>query len=703
MVNDEEERQDELTMIEGCPYSSQFVSFIQSEKFGNGLRRMISHHLGGKPLSSEDEQAIEAVQSLDVKCVYAIRTFLRHEYSGTVADSKCDDAPCFLDETFDTKCLYMCFHPKSGHVSNVLLLDMVVQYIMKMLGGSINALHLRAVLQFCDPSTVEEILNANHVTPYRIQYETDCSLLQFQEGKATTVENDLELILTCNFREGELVKYCSEDSHMVIARVKKVESEKSEDDNYPFPPTLLLKLSPRSDGEYEEKKMNSLLVCKFLSPQQITHLQSLSAIQGDECVGQNSCSELSQEIDVLLELPCREKIQCYLTGISNAIAQYKTPQKFFAIERLLFQLHYDCVHRNGQPEAFQELVEVLKANVVPHCTDEAFIQSLESNICRLLQSPVQPDPLEPNVVACQSYTELSSWSIPPEPSNSGSMMHVGGSSYRGQCITPPQPSENSTRQERGSQSIAQYPVLPAPERLRTGGAYIWGGGIQHGAQQSIWPIVTEDIIPVPAPTVSLEDAFMWLKDACRTVQLVKELEDVTEVVDVPNLEGVEQTSVYKYPETLCFYAHEIVLKCLKAVFFAYCGLPNQLVECSNLVQLHQTLMDKLAGNHEAQSILGATVRSYVHLVSGHGDCCRFPSYEPPALPCDTHSPAVAMEVLRSAMYFVMEIQKLAKFHAFFPEGLDPESFAVARPDSWTAQEGGKCASVQSKYSLFIVN
>ena len=109
------------------------------------------------------------------------------------------------------------------------------------------------------------------------------------------------------------------------------------------------------------------------------------------------------------------------------------------------------------------------------------------------------------------------------------------------------------------------------------------------------------------------------------------------------------------------------------------------MECSNLVQLHLTLMDELAGNHEVQNILGETVRSYVHLVSGHGDCCRFPSYDPPALPCDTHSPAVAREVLRSAMSFVEEIQKLAEIRAFFPEGL--ESFTVVRPDSWTAQEG----------------
>ena len=688
VIDDEEEREDE--QVESCPYSSQFVSFIQSEKFGNGLRRMISHHLGGKPLSSRDEQAIEALQSLDVKCVYAIRTFLRHKHNGRIPDTKCDDAPCFLDEKSGTKCLYVCFHPKSEHASNQHLLDIVVECVVRMLGGSVNAMHLRAVLEACDPTTVEEILDAKHVTAYKVQDETEGKLLQYQEGRGTTVENDLELMLTCNFREGDLVKYCGEDSRMVIARVLKVESEKSEDDNYPFPPTLHLKLSPRSEGESEEMKMSSLLVCKFLSPQQITHLRSLSVIQ-DVYNGQNSCSELSQEKDILLELPCssREDLECYFTGISDALVQFKTPQRFFAIERLLFQLHFNCVQRNSQPEAFSELVEVLKVIFIPRCTDEAFIQSLESSVSRLLQPLAQPFPsVQSSVMAYQRherYTELSSWSIPTMPSTSGS--NVEGSSYRGQCIPPALPSApiSSSRQRRGRQSTAHYPVSPAPQRLRTGGAYIWGGGIGRGVQQSIWPQVTEEI-PVPALTVSLEDAFIWLKDACRTVQLVKDLEEVEEVMDMPSLEGAVQTTVYKYPETLCFYAHEIVLKCLKAVFFAYCGLPNQLMECSNLVQLHLTLMDKLAGNREVQNILGETVRSYVHLVSGHGDCCRFPSYDPPALPCDTHSPAVAREVLRSAMCFVEEIQKLAEICAFFPEGL--ESFTVVRPDSWAAQEGG---------------
>ena len=466
----------------GCPYSSQFVSFICSEEFKNGLRRLLSHHLGSKPLST-DEQAIEAIQRLDVKCVYAIRTFLRHRHSGRIPNTKCDDAPCFLDEASDTKCLYVCFHPRSEHASNLQLLDMVVECITRMLGGNVNAMHLRAVLESCNPTTVEEILDANHVPAYIVQDEADGSLLQYQEGMAARVENDLELILTCNFREGDVVKYCGEDSRMVIARVEKVGTEMSEGDKYSFPPTLLLKLSPGSDGESEEKKMSSLLVCKFLSPQQITNLQSLCAIQ-DVSDEQHSCSELSKELDVLLELPCRssEDIQCYFSGISDALAQFTTPQKFFAIERLLFQLHFDCVQRSGQPEALEEFVEVLKEMFAPHCTDEAFMQSLDSNIDRLLQPltqlalSVQPKVLD--YQSHQSYMELSSWSIPTESSSAGSHMHAGGSSYLGQIIPPALLSAPicSTQQRNGGQNTAYFPAYPAPGRLTTGGAYIWGGG-----------------------------------------------------------------------------------------------------------------------------------------------------------------------------------------------------------------------------------
>ena len=690
VVDHEEEEEDEL--VESCPYSSQFITFIQSEEFGNGLRRMISHRLGGKPLFREHTEAIEAVQSLDVKCVYAIRTHLMHKDSGRIPDTQCDDAPCFLDEKSDTQCLYVCFHPKSEHASNIRLLAMVVGYITRMLGGNVNPMYLREVLESCDPTAVEGVLDVNRVTKYKVQDETDGSMLQYQEGRGTTVEDDLELMLTCNFREGDLVKYCSENSRMVIARVMNVQN--SDDESYLFPPTVCLKLTPRSDEELEGKEMNSLLVCKFLSPQQITHLQSLCAVQ-DDSEQQNSSTELSQEKDVLLELPCsnRQDLQCYFSGISDALEQFGTLQRLFAIERLLFQLHFDCVHRNSQPAAFPDLVEVLKTSFVVHCTDETFIQSLESKISSLLQPLMQPDPIvQPDVPVYQrqsSYTELSSWSIPDLPSTAtGTGSRAGGSTYRGQHLPSAPLSAASyvpSRRRRGRQR-SRYPVAPAPGTLRGGGTYIWGGGTGRGVQQSIWPEVTEEVTPVPAPTVSLENAYVWLKDACRTVQLVKEMEDVKEVINVPSLEGEEQASVYKYPETLCFYAHEIVLKCLKAVFFAYCGLPDQLVECSNLVQLHQTLMGKLAGNHEVQSVLSETVCSYVHLVSGHGDCCRFPSYDPPALPCDTHSPAVATEVLRSAVCFVEEIQKLAQIRAFFPEGL--ESFIVVRPDSWTEQEGG---------------
>ena len=673
--------------VEGCPYSGEFVYLIQTEEFAHGLRRLISHQLGGKPLSMEHEQAIEAVQNLDVKCVYAIRTHLRHRNTGYVPGTDNDDVPCFLD---DMKCLYVRFHPKDECISSRRLLNMVVKCINRILGGSVDAMHLCEVLESCNPAAVEPVLDQNEVRAYKIQKEADGQMTQYEEGQGTEIINDLELMLTCNFREGDLVKYCSEDSRMVIAMVLKVTEESSNNEDFPFPPTLHLKLSPGRHGESEHKAMSSLLICKFLSPEQIAHLESFSgALQL-----QHNRPGISQEKDVLLELPCssQEDLQSYFSGISDALEHFESPQVFFAIERLLFQLHFYCVHGNRQPEAFSELVEVLKAVFFAHCT-EAFSQSLERKISSLLQPPVQPTPnVQPNEVVYQrqeSYRDLSSWSIPTVPPSLFSTgSYVAGSTYGGQYIPPTQSSAHyiSSRQPRVRQNRAHYPILPAPGTFRGGGTYIWGGGTGRGAQQSIWPEVTEEVTPVLAPTVSLEDAFIWLKDACRTVQLVKEMEDVTEVIDMPSLEGAVQASVYKYPETLCFYAHEIVLKCLKAVFFAYCGLPNQLVECSNLVQLHQTLMGKLAGNHEVQSVLGETVRSYVHLVSGHGDCCRFPSYDPPALPCDTHSPAVAREVLRSAMCFVEEIQKLAQIRAFFPEGL--ESFTVVRPDSWTEQEGG---------------
>ena len=673
--------------VEGCPYSREFLCLIQSEEFAYGLQRMISHHLGGKPLSREHEQAIEAVQSLDVKCVRAIRTHLRHQHSGRVPRSDNENVPCFLS---DQKCLYVRFHPRDKYDNSKQLLNMVVKCINKILGGSVDAMHLREVLESCDPAAVERVLDQNQVMAYKIQEEADGQMSQYREGQGTEVEDDFELVLTCNFREGDLVKYCSEDSRIVIARVVKVAEEKSVKEAFPFPPTLHLKLSPGSDGQSDCKAMNSLLVCKFLTPEQIMHLKSLCGTQSNlEQV--QSRPRLSQEKDVLLELPCssQEDLQSYFGGISDALEHFESTQVFFAIERLLFQLHFKCMQQSRQPELFCELVEVLKVVFALQCT-ESFIHSLESTICRL-QPPVSSAPtVQPNTAVDQRqwYRELSSWRRPSvsecldadleqsalaDAENSGT-----GATYLGEYIAPTPCHLSSLPSEwaRGRQNVA------ASGRPRGEEANIWGDGMGSGIQQSIWSDVAEE---VPAPTVSPEDALIWLKDAFRTVQLVREIEDVTEVIDMPSLEEEEQASVYKYPETLCFYAHEIVLKCLKAVFFAYCGLPTQLVKCKNLIELHQKLLVMSEERREVQNILGETARSYVYLVSGHGDCCRFPSYDPPALPCDTHSPAVAREVLRSAMCFVEEIQKLAQIRALFPEGL--ASFTVT-PDNWKAQEGG---------------
>ena len=518
--------------VEGSPYSGEFVCLIQSDEFAHGLRRMISHELGGEPLSRKHEEAIEAVQNLDVKCVYAIRTHLRHKDTGCVPGSGNDDVPCFLD---NVKCLYVRFHPRNKLDSSTRLLKMVVKCINRILGGSVDSMHLREVLESCDPSTVEQILDQNHVRAYKMQEEADGQMSQYKEGQGTEIEDELELILTCNFEVGDLVKYCGEDSRMVIATVLNVTEEKPEDEDFPFPPTLHLKLSSSSDADSDHRTMSSLLVCKFLTSEQIRHLRSLSGALGN-LEQQHSRPGFSQEKDVLLELPCsnREDLQSYLTGISGALEHFESPQRFFAIERLLFQLHFDCVHRKCQPEAFSELSEVLKAVFATHCTD-TFTQSLERKISSLLQPPVQPaSTVQPNAIVYQrqeSYREFSSWSI---PTGTG----CTGSTYLGQYVSPPHPAPyRSSRRTRVRQSTAHYPILPAPGRLRTGGTYIWGGGMGRGVQQSIWPEATEEEIPAPTPTVSLEDAFIWLKDACRTVQLVNELQEVEEVMDMPNLEG----------------------------------------------------------------------------------------------------------------------------------------------------------------------
>ena len=653
---------DEEAEVQVCPHAGPLVHFLQSEEFGNGLRRLISDRLDGKPLAREHEDCIQEVQELQVKCVYAIRTVLKNSKTGDIIPgSENSDVPCYLDDKSNPKCLYVRFHPRRAEVNRLLLVK-VLQRLMRLLKYLVDASHLQCLLESCDPERVSVILDDMHVKPYTPQGESvDGYSAEGEEGKGTTIEN-FEYIVTCNFREDELVKYCKADSETVVARVIKVERSTSSGE-YPYPITVHVKASV--DDDPEVKKMNSLLVCKFLPPGEEEQLRKLYGSQSE-----TNPSDLSGEKSIVLELPCSDvqHLMGYLsTVVKNVVESYSNEQVYFSIERLLFQLHFDCVHRHKQPELFLHSLDtfltVVDAALMPRETFSMFLDSLHTK-AQTMRSKIEPGHLleedsEDDQELSVDYSQMSSWSVPQQPveeapSSGQNVQHGIGSTYQGAPVLAHAPLGPIQRQRRRRGRRSNYPLHPGPASMPGGGSYIWSSG-PPPAHGQVWPSPIAQGRPEPPPRVSEEDARVWLRDVRETVAVVNHLREEMIQADILGQDGeIERRDVFAFPAAICFYAHEIVLKCLKALFFAYCGLPGQLVECSNLVELHQELL-----KHEETPQEVRALEPFVHLVSGHGStCCCYSSFDPPITANDKHSPIVAREVLEAAMDFLTGILRM---------------------------------------------
>jgi hypothetical protein len=652
---------DEEAEVQVCPHAGPLVHFLQSEEFGNGLRRLISDRLDGKPLAREHEDCIQEVQELQVKCVYAIRTVLKNSKTGDIIPgSENSDVPCYLDDKSNPKCLYVRFHPRRAEVNRLLLVK-VLQRLMRLLKYLVDASHLQCLLESCDPERVSVILDDMHVKPYTPQGESvDGYSAEGEEGKGTTIEN-FEYIVTCNFREDELVKYCKADSETVVARVIKVERSTSSGE-YPYPITVHVKASV--DDDPEVKKMNSLLVCKFLPPGEEEQLRKLYGSQSE-----TNPSDLSGEKSIVLELPCSDvqHLMGYLsTVVKNVVESYSNEQVYFSIERLLFQLHFDCVHRHKQPELFLHSLDTFLTVVdalMPRETFSMFLDSLHTK-AQTMRSKIEPGHLqeedsEDDQELSVDYSQMSSWSVPQQPveeapSSGQNVQHGIGSTYQGAPVLAHAPLGPIQRQRRRGGRRSNYPLHPGPASMPGGGSYIWSSG-PPPAHGQVWPSPIAQGRPEPPPRVSEEDARVWLRDVRETVAVVNHLREEMIQADILGQDGeIERRDVFAFPAAICFYAHEIVLKCLKALFFAYCGLPGQLVECSNLVELHQELL-----KHEETPQEVRALEPFVHLVSGHGStCCCYSSFDPPITANDKHSPIVAREVLEAAMDFLTGILRM---------------------------------------------
>ena len=116
----------------------------------------------------------------------------------------------------------------------------------------------------------------------------------------------------------------------------------------------------------------------------------------------------------------------------------------------------------------------------------------------------------------------------------------------------------------------------------------------------------------------------------------------------------------KFPALICFLCHDTVEKCIKGVHYAFCGLEQNLVNCSNLIMLHDALH---SSPHCPKALMGS-IKECVMTINRHENRSRFPNYQnPPCAPATTYDTEDAIEAVTATEKLLCQLQSEEKFHS----------------------------------------
>ena len=604
----------------GCKAVITLLDLLQSNEFAEGLRRVMSHKQGGAPLSKDHESVIQQFQNLEICCVYKIRTEVK--FRGTVYPGS--NRSCHVLNNM----LYIVFHPSCPTDEGDILTN-VVDELSKLCGNLVKDSHLQAILRCSHPSRIRRTLDNLRVLMYTPMVVPAYCALNYN----AVVKEYLDLILLCNYRKYEQIRFYCSDRKFLSGKIISNTQVESKCVSLTLPPSVEVELPEKESAS--SATLNTLLICKYTSESQQKHLKSLMSFRGDK-----SISHVSQDTDIDRCVPfiiptSAKRFRDHFQNILECVRVFSTPQRYFAIQRLLFQLYFSCFVNEGKPLVSFTKFSALFLNIVKEKLRdlenggilEDFIKSLELMITKLSQ--------------CHTSTNhMTEYSCSPVFST-----------------------------ERTSSYSVVHPSSPTPSRNYSG--LPW------------WQANNPNILNVPKKQQSVqviqENAKMHLVQATHDLKLIQ------------NLQRVRNESEYDFPYAICFYAHEVIEKGLKALLYSVQS-QYQISRSSNIVDLLQGLK---ASPNCPEGLKVERFDDCVLLVSRHGACCRFPDENHPrAPPVQSHSSEMANNAIHAAQTFMEILSTLECFRCFFPDGL----LSAYVPIYY--REGGKCMHV---VPLFFVD
>ena len=551
---------------DNCKMIEVMTETVKSKEFMVGFVRLYWHEHKTNPLSDKSFRSkLRRVKEMSFRCVKSIKTVVK--LNGSVVTGTEDDAYlCYLNVSEDGLTLYI------AHMPNNIedFLEQVAANLNKYLDRCIaNENPIKTMLRH-DPTDIKSALDRLHISPYDPQKEESKpehmevgSEISFRE-----LANE-DMILFCNFESGEKVIYHSltDGGHEGSYKIAKIvecplKPENSLGDRY----VQLL------TAESDKNGSKVISVPLFQVHKILNTSQRRMIIAG----------ESTQFSNPLIIASFPESQDQLLKWITQTL-DYNNSRPCCAVlqlcQRILAHMHYLLVKRNSDQK---EMFLIAAKHVVRHVGS---LLTRSRSTLKISQTTCEQIIRFVRCLGNLSLDDDDVFGIPACPSPVTSSISLGSS--RSSLFSGGASRSSST------------------SRSRFGGG---GGGYSRFSSY----------VPPQLPTVIPDcgKGKVWLQQAKADFMAVCEI--YKKLVD-------EESNECKYPALVCFLCHDIVEKFLKGVIYIKRGLPEDLVECRDLI----VLTDELKKSSCERS-LEEVISSRASLVIVHGKVSRYPNYYHPA-------------------------------------------------------------------------
>ena len=607
--------------LNNCEMIEVLSDTFKSEQFSMGFERLYWHEHHADPRRDRSFcKKLRAITKMQLNCVRDIKTVIVYdgkEVSGTEDTTYL----CYLKEEADTLKLYVVHQPHSLEFFLEQLSANLNKYLEHCLR---NETPIKAMLR-CYSHEIEDTLNKLQISPFDLK-QLESSNNKMDIGSEISItdlyKNKENLLIMCNFKEGEKVIYHSlidGESSFNVAQIVKcpLKTEIGVRDKH-------VQINIAMDKDAPEVISTSLLqVHKILDTSQY---QMLCCEDRTEFSKPLVLAFLAENEDVLNE---------WITQIIHYNELHPVCSVTHLSQRLLAHMHHLFVKRSQNEAIFikaakhiLQLVESTSQCISTRAEQEIifFVRSLK--MPSLKDDSIFGEPVE-YIVDQDSSASTVTGSFTPHSASSSLFYPYQSQPHSASISTTAYTA--STYQSQPTRlrfSFLTSSSQPASLRIQK--------PLQNIPQR---PTYNRDSVKAKAWLQQAKADYMAACDIFS--RIIKEKKGLEESAKKHGKASSATSDECKYPALVCFLGHDVVEKCIKGVMYAKCGLPDYLLECSNLTTL----------SNQVQNLpkeLLDLIKLHASLIAVHGNRSRYPNYHhPPCAPACVYSFTEAIETVKS--------------------------------------------------------